>query len=138
MISTQTDVQCPKNCYIIYQGDSCDDHLTTVRIFLSTLEELRICFGCGSDKGWPDLLSEPMVELVDDVDNSRMPSNSPAAPPLPMQQLFNLMDIRNTTRWCNVAANHEAVLQSTNSQWNNRSHSNFGSKTLQIATKWRG
>ena len=78
--------------------------------------------------GWPDLLSEPMVELVDDVDNSRMLSNSPAVPPLPMQQLFNPMDIRNTTRWCNVAADYEAVLQSTNSQWNNRSHSNFGSK----------
>ena len=50
------------------------------------------------DKGWPDLLSEPMVESMDDVDNSRMLSNSPAVPPLPMQQLFNPMDIRNTTR----------------------------------------
>ena len=44
------------------------------------------------DKGWPDLLSEPMVESMDDVDNSRMLSNSPAVPPLPMQQLFNPMD----------------------------------------------
>ena len=35
-----------------------------------------------NDKGWPDLLSEPMVELMDDVDNSRMLSNSPAVPPV--------------------------------------------------------
>jgi hypothetical protein len=27
-----------------------------------------------------------------------MPSNSPAVPPLPVQQIFNPMDIRNTTR----------------------------------------
>ena len=80
------------------------------------------------DMGWPDLLSEPMVELMDDVDNSRMLLNSPAVPLLPMQQLFNPMDIRNISRWCNVAADHKAVLQSTNSQWNNRLHSNFGSK----------
>ena len=55
-----------------------------------------------------------------------------------MQQLFNPMDIRDASHRCNVAADHEAVLQSTNSQWNNRSHSNFGNKNLQIATKWRG
>ena len=36
-----------------------------------------------------------------------MLSNSPAAPLLPMQQLFNPMDIRNTTRLRNVAADHE-------------------------------
>ena len=50
MICTQPDVLCSRNVTSIYQSDSCDDHWTTVRIFLSTLEELRICFGCGSDK----------------------------------------------------------------------------------------
>ena len=51
-----------------------------------------------SDMGCPDILIEWMDELVDDEDNSRMLSNSPAVPPLPMQQLFNPMDIRNTSR----------------------------------------
>src|SRR5664279_1126818 len=50
MICTQPDVLCSRSVTSIYQSDSCDDHRTTVRIFLSTLEELRICFGCGSDK----------------------------------------------------------------------------------------
>ena len=36
-----------------------------------------------------------------------MLSNSPVAPPSPMQQLFNPMDIRNTTHLRNVAADHE-------------------------------
>ena len=58
-----------------------------------------------------------------------MLSNSPVVPPLPMQQLFNSMDIRNTAHLSNVAADHDiSQLQSTNSQWNDISHSNFGSK----------
>jgi hypothetical protein len=34
----------------IYQSDAYDDHWTIVKIFLCTLEELRVCFVCGSDK----------------------------------------------------------------------------------------
>src|SRR5664279_3001547 len=66
-----------------------------------------------------------------------IPTNSPAAPLLPMQQLFNPMDIRDTTHLCNAAVDHEAALQSTNSQWNNRSLSILGNNKLSIETKER-
>src|SRR5664279_6053313 len=65
-------------------------------------------------------------------------TNSPAASLVPMQQLFNPMDIRDTTHLCNAAIDHEAALQSTNSQWNNISHSILGNDKLSIETKERG
>ena len=53
IICTQSDVLCSKSVMSMYQNDSYDDHWTTVRISLSTLEELRIyiySFVWGNDK----------------------------------------------------------------------------------------
>jgi hypothetical protein len=56
----------------------------------------------------PDLLSEPVVDDDDNGDNSRDADKlSSAVPLLPMQQIFNPMDIRNTTRLRNVAIDHK-------------------------------
>jgi hypothetical protein len=77
------------------------------------------------DKGCPDLLSERDVDGDDgDEDNSSVAVNSPANPycqcnssqPFGYSQRHML---------AHVAADHEAVMQYTNSQWNSRLHSDF-------------
>jgi hypothetical protein len=78
-----------------------------------------------SDKGCPDLLSERDVDGDDgDEDNSSVAVNSPANPCCQRNssQPFGYSQ-RHTL--AHVAADHEAVLQYTNSQQNSRLHSDF-------------
>jgi hypothetical protein len=88
------------------------------------------------DKGCPDLLSERNVEGDDgDEDNSSVAVNSPANPccqrnssqPFGYSQCHTL---------AHVAADHKAVMQYTNSQWNSRLHSDFQKNKHQIDTNW--
>jgi hypothetical protein len=74
------------------------------------------------DKGCPDLLSEHGVDGDDgDEDNSSVAENCPANPCYKhnSSQPFGYLQ-RHTL--AHVAADHEAVMQYTNSQWNNRLH----------------
>jgi hypothetical protein len=88
------------------------------------------------DKGCPDLLSERDVDGDDgDEDNSSVAINSPANPCCQRNssQPFGYSQ-RHTL--AHVAADHEAVMQFTNSQWNNRLHSDFQKNKHQIDTNW--
>ena len=91
--------------------------------------------------GWPDLLSKRgwMVMVIGDNDEDNLydadelsrsipDANATALDPLGYSQLHTL---------AHVAADHEAVMQSTNSQWNNRSHKTFSSKpTDRTRNRW--
>jgi hypothetical protein len=77
------------------------------------------------DKGCPDLLSERDVDGDDgDEDNSSVAENSS---PNPCCQCNSSQPFGYSQRHtlAHVAADHEAVMQYTNSQWNNRLHSDF-------------
>jgi hypothetical protein len=93
-------------------------------------------FSSNFDKGCPDHLSEHDVDGDDgDVDSSSVAVNSPANPCCQRNssQPFGYLQ-RHTL--AHVAANHEAVMQYTNSQWNSRLHSDFQKNEHQIDTNW--
>jgi hypothetical protein len=88
------------------------------------------------DKGSPDLLSERDVDGDDgDEDNSSVAVNSPANPCCRrnISQPFGYSQHHTLPH---VAADHEAVMQYTNSQWNSRLHSDFQKNKHQIDTNW--